>query len=81
MNRLLVPAALIILTAGSIPSFAQKAIGKCMRTDCAAMQAYCEESRSAGKTGTNCTAAGAQCNKSKKWVGTTPDNKKWSCTF
>jgi len=48
MNRLFVPAALLILAASSIPSFAQKPIGKCMRSDCAAMQAYCEESRSAG---------------------------------
>jgi hypothetical protein len=75
------PAILVALISSSVPSVAQKAIGKCMRADCASMQAYCEESRSAGKTGTNCVAAGAQCTKSKKWVGTTTDGKKWSCTF
>ena len=37
--------------------------------------------RSSGKTGTNCEAAGAQCTKAKKWIGTTLDGKKWSCTF
>lgn len=79
MHRLLTAA--LILIASSLPSMAQKPIGKCMRSDCAAMQAYCMESMAAGKTGTNCAAAGAQCDKSKKWIGSTPDGKKWSCTF
>jgi hypothetical protein len=73
----------VVISAG--PSLAQKAkaIGKCMRADCASMQAYCEESKSAGKTGTDCPSAGARClaSKGKTWVGTTPDGKKWSCTF
>jgi hypothetical protein len=73
----------VIVSAG--PSLAQKAklIGKCMRADCASMQAYCEESKAAGKTGTDCGAAGTLClaSKGKTWVGTTPDGKKWSCTF
>lgn len=71
----------ILFALASTPSFAQKPIGKCMRADCASMQQYCEESRSVGKTGTNCGPAGAQCTKTKKWVGTSPDGKKWSCTF
>ena len=91
-------SAIIIMAmiSTSVPSFAQKAMGNCMKVsgysqflqrsssheaDCTSMQAYCSESRSSGKTGTNCEAAGAQCTKAKKWVGTTPDGKKWSCTF
>ena len=81
MRALYCSAILVALISTSVPSSAQKAIGKCMRADCASMQAYCNESRSSGKTGTNCEAAGAQCTKAKKWVGTTPDGKKWSCTF
>ena len=81
MKHLYIPAALIILASTTVPSLAQKQIGKCMRADCASMQAYCEESRAAGKTGTNCSAAGKQCAQNKKWVGATPDGKKWSCTF
>ncbi|MGW1420357.1 hypothetical protein ACWAT4_09605 [Bradyrhizobium manausense] len=81
MRTLYCAAIFMTLISTSVPSSAQKAIGKCMRADCAGMQAYCSESRSSGKTGTNCEAAGAQCTKAKKWVGTTPDGKKWSCTF
>lgn len=81
MRALYCSAILLALISTSLPSSAQKAIGKCMRADCASMQAYCNESRSSGKTGTNCEVAGAQCIKAKKWVGTTPDGKKWSCTF
>jgi hypothetical protein len=74
---------LVALACTSIPSFAQKPIGKCMRADCASMQQFCEESRSAGKTGTNCAGAGQQCvqSKGRTWVGTSPDGKKWSCNF
>jgi hypothetical protein len=91
-------SAIIImaLISTSVPSFAQKAIGNCMKVtgysqflqrsssheaDCTSMQAYCSESRSSGKTLTNCEAASAQCSKAKRWIGTTPDGKKWSCTF
>jgi hypothetical protein len=91
-------SAIIIMTliSTSVPSFAQKAIGNCMKVagysqflqrssihkaDCTSMQAYCSESRGSGKTKTNCEVAGAQCTDAKKWVGTTPDGKKWSCTF
>lgn len=83
MKAQLIPMILIAVAFTSSPSFAQKPIGKCMRADCASMQQYCEESRSTGKTGTNCVAAGKQCVQSKggKWVGTTTDGKKWSCTF
>ena len=81
MRALYCSAILVALISTSVPSSAQKAIGKCMRADCASMQAYCNESRSSGKTGTNCEVAGAQCTKAKKWVGTAPDGKKWSCTF
>jgi hypothetical protein len=81
MKGLYISTILVALASTSAPSFAQKPIGKCMRPDCASMQQYCEESRSAGKTGTNCVPAGAQCTKTKKWVGTGPDGKKWSCTF
>ena len=63
------------------PSSAQKYVGKCMRADCAAMQAYCQESKAAGKSLTNCEAAGAQCTKNKKWFGKSVDGKAWSCTF
>ncbi|MFK4511387.1 hypothetical protein ABIF81_006565 [Bradyrhizobium daqingense] len=77
-------AALAIVTAAT-PSLAQKPklIGKCMRTDCAAMQSYCEESKSTGKTGTDCGMAGKQCvaGGGKSWLGRTPDGKAWSCTF
>jgi hypothetical protein len=75
---------MVALASATGPSFAQKAkdIGKCMRADCGSMQKFCEESRSAGKTGTNCEAAGKLCLESKgRWVGTTPDGKKWTCTF
>ena len=53
-------AVLVALISTAVPGSAQKAIGKCMRADCAIMHAYCTESRSSGKTGTNCEAAGAQ---------------------
>ena len=75
MRALYCSAILVALISTSVPSSAQKAIGKCMRADCASMQAYCNESRSSGKTGTNCEVAGARCTKAKKWVGTTPDGK------
>ena len=85
MNRLYFAAVVIAAFSAASPSFAQKAklIGKCMRVDCAAMQSYCEESKSQGKTGTDCTAAGKQCvaGGGKSWVGKTPDGKAWSCTF
>lgn len=81
MKGLFLSAVFVALVSTSVPSLAQKPIGKCMRADCATMQAYCQESRGAGKTKTNCEAAGAKCTKSKKWVGTTSDGKKWSCTF
>jgi len=81
MKWLLLPFVLVYLVAAAAPSSAQKPIGKCMRADCASMLAYCQESRSAGKTGTNCEAAGARCIKSKKWIGTTPEGTKWSCVF
>jgi hypothetical protein len=82
-GSLYISTILVALASTSVPSFAQKPIGKCMRADCASMQQYCEESRSAGKTLTNCTAAGKQCvqSKGRTWVGTTPDGKKWSCNF
>ena len=81
MNCSLLSVVFAVLISTPSPSLAQKPIGKCMRADCAAMQAYCQESRSAGKTLTNCEAAGAQCSKAKKWIGTSPDGKNWSCTF
>ncbi len=81
MKYLFLSVLFVALVSTPVPSLAQKPIGKCMRADCAAMQAYCQESRSAGKTRTNCEAAGAQCTKNKKWIGTSPDGKKWSCTF
>jgi len=74
-------SVLAALILSSNLSFAQKAIGKCMRVDCASMLSYCKESRSIGKTATNCEAAGAQCLRTKKWIGTTPEGTKWSCTF
>ena len=79
-----VTALLLAATASQASAAAgEKAIGKCMRADCASMQQYCEESRSAGKTGTNCTAAGNQCvqGKGRTWHGTTAEGKKWSCNF
>jgi hypothetical protein len=57
MRALYCSAILVALISTSVPSSAQKAIGKCMRADCASMQAYCNESRSSGKTGTNCEVA------------------------
>jgi hypothetical protein len=87
---------ILALVSTSVPGFAQKAVGNCMKVtgypqflqrsssheaSCASMQAYCSESRSSGKTHTNCEDASAQCAKAKKWIGTTPDGKKWSCTF
>jgi hypothetical protein len=74
-------AVFVAFVFTSVPSLAQTAIGKCMRADCASMQSFCQESKTAGKTGTDCEAAGALCAKNQKWVGTRPDGKKWSCTF
>lgn len=85
MKRFYFAVVALAAVSACTPSFAQKAklIGKCMRADCAAMQSYCEESKSAGKTGTDCGAAGKQCvaGGGKSWVGKTPDGKAWSCTF
>jgi hypothetical protein len=81
MKALHIATIIFAVSSVSSPSLAQKAkpIGKCMRPDCASMQQFCEESKRAGKTGTDCAAAGKQCGRT--WVGTTPDGKKWSCTF
>jgi hypothetical protein len=81
MKYLFLTAVCAVVVSTLAPSSAQKAVGKCMRADCAAMQAYCQESKAAGKTQTNCEAAGAQCTKNKKWVGKSVDGKAWSCTF
>jgi hypothetical protein len=81
MKYLLLTAVFGVLVSTSAASLAQKPIGKCMRADCAGMQTYCQESKAAGKTATNCEAAGAQCTKNKKWTGKTVDGKTWSCTF
>src|SRR6476619_2862861 len=65
------------------PNLCAKSIGKCMRLDCESMQQYCDESRSAGKTGTDCSVAGKLCfqSKGRTWVGTTADGKTWTCDF
>jgi len=84
MKALYVSTILVTLASTSVASFAvEKFIGQCMRVDCASMQQFCEESRKAGKTGTNCTAAGNQCvqSKGRTWHGVTADGKKWSCNF
>ena len=83
MKSLCISTVLVALASTAVPSFAQKHIGKCMRADCESMQQYCDESRSAGKTATDCSVAGKLCHQSKgrTWVGTTPDGKQWTCDF
>jgi hypothetical protein len=85
MKTLHTAAIVFAVASVSTPGLAQKpkAIGKCMRPDCASMQQYCNESKSEGKTGTDCAAAGKLCLdvKGRTWLGTTPDGKRWSCTF
>jgi hypothetical protein len=84
MKGLYISTILVALVSTSASSFAgEKSVGACMRSDCASMQQYCEESRKAGKTGTNCAAAGDQCVKSngRTWHGVTGDGKKWTCNF
>jgi hypothetical protein len=84
-SRFIYPVAALLLAATATQASAagEKSIGKCMRADCATMQQYCEESRNAGKAGTNCTAAGDQCvqSKGRSWHGVTAEGKKWSCNF
>lgn len=81
MKRLFFSVTVLVTLISIEPSMAQKFYGKCMRPDCASMLAYCQESKSTGKTSTNCETAAALCAKNKKWVGTTPDGKKWACGF
>ena len=83
MKSLYVSTVLVALALTAAPTFAQKSIGKCMRPDCESMQKYCDESRSAGKTGTDCSIAGKRCFQSngRTWVGTAPDGKTWTCDF
>jgi hypothetical protein len=85
-SRFIYAVAALLLAATATQASAaagEKSIGKCMRADCATMQQYCEESRNAGKTGTNCTAAGNRCvqGKGRSWHGVTAEGKEWSCTF
>ena len=83
MKSLCISTVLVALALTAAPTFAQMSIGKCVRPDCESMQQYCDESRSAGKTGTDCSVAGKLCfqSKGRTWVGTTPDGKTWTCDF
>jgi len=83
MKSLCISTVLAALALTPAPTFAQKSIGKCTRPDCESMQRYCDESRNAGKTGTDCSIAGKRCFQSngRTWVGTNPDGKTWTCDF
>jgi hypothetical protein len=83
MKCLYIATVLAAFASTLAPTLAQKHIGKCVRADCETMQQYCDESRNAGKTATDCSVAGKQCfqSKGRAWVGTTPDGKQWTCDF
>jgi hypothetical protein len=83
MKSLCISTVLVALAVTAAPTFAQKSIGKCVRPDCESMQQYCDESRSAGKTGTDCSVAGKLCfqSKGRTWVGTTPDGRHGHAIF
>jgi hypothetical protein len=83
MKSLCISTVLAALDFTAAPTFAQQHIGKCIRPDCESIQRYCDESRNAGKTGTDCSIAGKRCFQSngRTWVGTNPDGKTWTCDF